>query len=204
MSKYIKAIKKGELVTSDWSGGTTTQLYIYPEGSIYNKRDFKWRISSANVELNESEFTKLPNIKRKIMILDGKLLLEHKGHHNIKLNKFEQDSFLGDWNTRSFGKVIDFNLMLNIDSVGDIEHIQLNNCRELSYVSSNKEYYNIAQTLYCLNGNIKILVNNDEEVILNDKDLAVVKYKSKENLKIELININEVSSDIIRCIIYYK
>jgi len=107
----ITLITSLQHVTSKWQGGTTIQLYIYPEGSTYQQRDFLFRLSSANIEIPESTFTKLPGVSRKIMVLEGGLKLEHEDHHAIILKKFETDSFYGDWNTKGFGIVTDFNLM---------------------------------------------------------------------------------------------
>ena len=45
--------------TSRWAGGITTQLAIGPAGAQYPNRDFLWRISSAQVELEHSVFTNL-------------------------------------------------------------------------------------------------------------------------------------------------
>ena len=107
----LQITRKSELTTTTWPGGTTTQLAIYPEGASYAERNFLFRISTAMVEAEESVFTRLPGVTRKIMILDGKLKLDHKGRHTKTLHKFETDSFEGDWETRGFGKVTDFNLM---------------------------------------------------------------------------------------------
>ena len=60
-----------EYSTSAWSGGTTTELGIGPEGSRYADREFLWRISSATVDLEESTFTALPDYDRIIMTLEG-------------------------------------------------------------------------------------------------------------------------------------
>ena len=53
MTCKIKIVKEQGQKISKWSGGITNQLYIYPENSSYENRNFKWRISSANVEAEE-------------------------------------------------------------------------------------------------------------------------------------------------------
>lgn len=100
MSFSLKLIRKSEQITSLWSGGKTTQLAIYPEEADYSKRDFKWRISTAEVEVDESLFTHLPGIQRIIMILDGKMSLQHQGKPSVHLSPFEQDRFDGGWTTQ--------------------------------------------------------------------------------------------------------
>ena len=64
-------LTKSNYIISQWSGGTTTQLAIAPEGAVYADRDFLWRISSATVDLEESDFTALPDYVRLISVLDG-------------------------------------------------------------------------------------------------------------------------------------
>jgi environmental stress-induced protein Ves len=110
--------------TSQWAGGTTTELCIYPEGAVYANRDFDFRISSAVVDMESSIFTLLPGYERHLMVLSGKTRLEHKNHHSITLSPFEQDIFMGDWETESFGKCIDFNLMLNDKYTGSINSVK--------------------------------------------------------------------------------
>ena len=65
-----------QYVTTLWSGGTTTQLAIAPEGAVYADRDFLWRLSSAKVELPHSDFTPLPDYNRLISIVQGEMELK--------------------------------------------------------------------------------------------------------------------------------
>lgn len=68
--------------TSSWSGGKTTEIFIYPPNSSYQARDFQIRISSATVEVGESNFTKLPDYNRVLMILLGQLEINHTGEYS--------------------------------------------------------------------------------------------------------------------------
>lgn len=195
----IKLIKKENLSTSKWSGGTTTQLYIYPEDELYENRNFTFRISSAKVDLEESTFTKLPNIKRRIMILDGRLKLIHENHHSVTLEKFQQDTFYGHWNTKSYGKVTDFNLMLNENADGIIEYINLENEKTINVYKDDK-YNNTTEVFYCVKGKINISINNEREE-LKAGDVAII--KNIHNLKIKLNNLDKFNSDIIRTKVNY-
>ena len=42
-------LRREDYVTSRWSGGSTTQIAIAPEGALYADRSFLWRLSSATV-----------------------------------------------------------------------------------------------------------------------------------------------------------
>lgn len=105
-------LHKADYKTTEWSGGTTTELSIAPENSIYADRDFEWRLSSATVEVEESVFTSLPDYNRIIMTLQGGIRLAHNQEEWIELPEFSPHSFDGGDETVSIGKVIDFNLMM--------------------------------------------------------------------------------------------
>lgn len=49
-SMEIKIIDESQFSTSVWSGGKTTEMYLYPQDASYKERNFLFRISSATVE----------------------------------------------------------------------------------------------------------------------------------------------------------
>ncbi len=115
-----KIINKDHFKTSLWSGGKTTELYIYPENAIYKNKNFLFRLSSATVELEKSNFTPLKGIKRFIAPIDGSLKLFHQDKE-IYLEPYDCYAFDGGVETTSEGKVTDFNLMLSKDVSGTLQ-----------------------------------------------------------------------------------
>ena len=101
-----------DYVTTSWSGGTTTQLTIAPVGAAYADRDFLWRVSSATVELDESDFTALPDYHRYISTVRGDMALSHNVGAELTLHPGDVHDFDGGANTHSRGRCTDFNLML--------------------------------------------------------------------------------------------
>ncbi|MEJ8553443.1 HutD family protein [Tepidibacter sp. Z1-5] len=204
MEKNIKIIRKSEHNTSEWSGGTTTQLCIYPYDSDYKKLNFKWRLSSARVDVDESVFTHLPNIKRKIMILDGELLLEHQNHYSVKLKEFEQDSFCGDWKTKSYGRVTDFNLMMN-GCEGDLEYICIEECssKKIIFENNQRGYDYVVDVLYVISGGIDIYMNSQETLQEGDLILNYIE-RNEESKELKLINKSNTEVKIIRSTIYFN
>ncbi|MCK1983578.1 MULTISPECIES: HutD/Ves family protein [Peribacillus] len=202
MSYSQKIIRKSEQITSLWSGGKTTQLAIYPEDGDYSKRDFKWRISTADVEVDESLFTHLPGIQRIIMILDGEMMLEHKGKHRVHLQPFEQDRFDGGWTTRSIGRVTDFNLMLAEGCEGDLRTIHLTDgihSEVLDYGESTKR----TNAYYCFKGKSRMSIDEKESIVLGQGDLVILNMDHFCN-NIKLSNYEDhVSSTIIKVSIFY-
>ncbi len=99
--------------TSAWAGGTTTELFIWPEGASYAAREFAVRISSATVELPESDFTPLPGVQRFITPLQGGFTLSHGDGASIVMEPLDEPyGFSGGEKTHCVGTATDFNLML--------------------------------------------------------------------------------------------
>lgn len=107
-----KLLTQEDYLTTRWSGGTTTQLAIAPEGAVYADRDFLWRLSSAGVELEHSDFTPLPDYDRLISILRGELELKVGKGERFPLAPYELYSFDGGVPVESWGMCQDFNLMM--------------------------------------------------------------------------------------------
>ena len=95
-----------------WSGGTTTQLAIDPPEADYGARDFLWRVSSATVDLEESDFTALPDYDRWISVLNGGMHLTHGDRFGADLQPGQVYEFDGGIPTHSVGRCRDFNLMV--------------------------------------------------------------------------------------------
>lgn len=190
----VKIFRKDDQITTNWSGGTTTQLYIYPEQASYAHRDFIFRISTAKVETPESTFTLLPNISRELMILDGELKIVHEGHHTKILQKFDTDSFSGNWNTKGFGVVTDLNLMTTEKAKGNLIYRKLNAGDVVTPAFLVNQHY-IAY--YLLNGEAE-LEYDGKKTTVNNHDFVIV---SSENLEEStVINFHE-SSEIVETII---
>ena len=71
MEPQFTLLRPEDYVKTTWAGGVTTQLAISPAGADYGARDFLWRVSSATVSLDESDFTALPGYRRFISTLQG-------------------------------------------------------------------------------------------------------------------------------------
>jgi environmental stress-induced protein Ves len=107
--------------TQRWSGGSTTEMFIFPEKTSYAERNFDFRLSMATVEVEASDFTPLPGIFRKTLILDGEITLTHKGEAPQHLGKHAVASYEGAWETKSVGRCTDFNLMTRGTTMGSLE-----------------------------------------------------------------------------------
>ncbi|CAG5083673.1 HutD/Ves family protein [Parvicella tangerina] len=159
-----KIIQPKDFKTSHWSGGTTTELYIYPEGSDFKSREFDFRLSIATIIINESDFTPLPGVDRTLLLLEGELELIHEGHHSTTLKPLEQDSFSGSWQTKCIGKGKDFNLMTQKCN-GTISVVKND-----TVIEPDSEH----TCIYALNGDARV-----NGISLKEGSLMVVKKSKK-------------------------
>ena len=178
----MEIIRKKDLATSQWSGGTTTQLYIYPKQANYQKLDFDFRLSSARVIVEESTFTKLAGISRIIMILEGETSLTHKQRDTVHLNKFKIDHFEGDWETSSKGKVVDFNLMMNQNYDGNLSHQVLNKNQSHLIQQTNKNSFLV---IYLYQGLVSVIENGKENTIASGDTLVLNSTEDKGNINFD-------------------
>ena len=178
--------RKKDLKTSRWSGGTTTQLAIYPYDAEYSKQNFTFRISSALVSDEKSTFTKLPNVSRLLMVLDGELKITHRNKYSKTLKKFDVDKFLGDWDTTSKGKIRDFNLMTTGKTVAELKSMILGKTEERKI--SLFEIFNII-AYYAYKGDFSIETDNKQSTI-NEGDIILF-YKENKNEHINITALND-------------
>lgn len=169
----IRIIKKDEYIKSTWSGGTTTQIGIYPEGAEYKDRDFLWRLSSATVDLEESIFTSLTDYNRIIMTLKGKMELIHNGGEPVSLAPFEAHEFDGADHTLSRGRVVDFNLMLRKDRCrGFVHAIKLHGGQNKALFWENAGHKHMA-LFYAFNTGVSMLIDGEEYKLGEGESLMI-------------------------------
>ena len=108
----VTLLKSNDFQVSDWSGGKTKQLYLSPPTGHYGKRDFDYRLSTATVELSESQFSDLSGFHRILMSLDHTLHLHNASRQEeTVLAPFTPYFFEGSDSITSRGTCTDFNLI---------------------------------------------------------------------------------------------
>lgn len=138
--------------TSGWSGGTTTELAVFPENGDYLSRNFIWRLSTATCDREEAVFSKLPDFDRVLMVLEGNVVLAHEEVRVARLSPYEQDRFDGAYKTKSFGKITDYNLMVAKGNEGYLDVLPLTAESQTFTGEIRSKYPNQALTLYLKEG----------------------------------------------------
>lgn len=181
-------LKSGSFTTTKWSGGSTTKLFIYPSTSDYKALDFDFRLSSANIESEKSDFTRLPGVSRKIMVLDGEIEITHLNHYRKNLKKFDIDSFQGEWETTSFGQCTDFNLMTTGHTSGDIEAILIPKLGQAE-INLNDRWNWLF--IYAFNG-LSIILADHNTYLLEKGDLFILEKSDEKKLSLYSLENSEL------------
>lgn len=187
MEIKTRLIKEDDYITTEWSGGKTTQIFIYPEGSNYKEFNFKFRLSSATVELEKSEFTKLEGVNRFITPLDNELKLTHNHKEYINLNPFEVYEFDGGIDTASYGMARDFNLMLRNGAEGQLESIYID--KEYSVVEEvSSDFKEAFYFIYAWDNEVYVDIKGDTNPISPFQTLLVRSNNNTLNIKLRSEN----------------
>lgn len=173
-----------QIECNTWSGGTTKQLFIYPKDGSYVDRDFLYRISSATVDIDHSEFSDLTGFKRQLMILQGEMEINHLGHHRAILDPLDVDSFDGGWKTESYGRATDFNLIYKEDIDGEIKGMKIDANEPL--VVDRSEYHSHF-SIYLHSGVIRIITEKETTMIEPNSFVVVEELYTDKNLIIEAV-----------------
>lgn len=179
----VKKLTEEAYTVSSWSGGKTVQLAIAPEGAVYADRDFLWRVSSATVELPESDYTALPDYDRFITPLNGEMILSHDGGEETRVEPFSVHEFDGAARTHCRGTCTDFNLMLRKEKcAGQMFPLELGseNAVMLNPVEENQTV-----VLYLAEGEATILTVEDEFSVQKGETLLISGEENRTALETE-------------------
>jgi environmental stress-induced protein Ves len=179
----MQIIKQNQQQTTNWSGGTTTPLFIFPVDADYAKRDFLFRISTATVETATSSFTDLKGYQRIIMLLQGKLSITHNNEVTHHLQPLIPHLFDGAWKTTAVGRVTDFNVMFKPEVKAHVDVVLLSAKQSTQIPESTDFIY-----LYVAKGEIT-MQQNQQTNNLHEKDFVV--------LDGELLHLDATANSII-------
>lgn len=174
MNYNVKLIRRESYKPTFWSGGMATELITYPANSDYAKRNFLWRLGIAKIDIPESTFSNLPNVSRKFMVTEGEITIEHEDKYAKLLKSFDQDSFMGDWNTKTYGTASVFNLMTKENYNGELIHLNIMPKKQIEFkykTSFSKEL--VAICFYSISGGFKTTINNKSYKV-NSNDLLLI------------------------------
>lgn len=179
--------------TSKWSGGSSTQLYIFPANATYAERNFELRISTAKVEVAKSTFTPLPGIHRKLMILEGEINITHEGQYSKHLKPFVVDTFSGDWKTTTIGTCIDFNVMTTGGKQSELYHLAMGavSSHTLKPKETSKTIflYPTSGTIHLQLLNVEYILKTGNLLLIEDFSVSSIAINSAEAFGIVVVEI---------------
>ncbi|MCE5221158.1 MAG: HutD family protein [Clostridium sp.] len=203
MNYNVELIKQENYKPTFWSGGMATELITYPSNSDYANRNFLWRLGVAKIDILESTFSTLPNVSRKFMVIEGQIILDHENKYAKLLNVFDQDSFMGHWKTKTYGKASVFNLMTKENYHGELIHLDIKPKKQVKFkyeTSLNKDL--VAICFYVIQGSFKSTLNNNVFKV-NPNDLLLINCINSSFISEFMFSSNSLEiTNIIVSIIY--
>ncbi len=172
----IRFIYFNEMPSSSWSGGSTTQVCIFPEGAELKERDFVFRISTATIECPESQFSDFSGYERILFSLDGIFRLSNAQGKDVVLKPGEKYHFSGSDKIISRGEGQDFNLIFR-------KGVQA--CAEYRLMTT-EEIYLEKDVFHCI---FPVSQGSDLVITLGDERLSggvLIKKPGPGSLKISL------------------
>ena len=173
----IEKITLNAINESKWSGGTTSEYFIYPKGSSVQAQNFDFRISTACIEIEASTFTKFPNHDRFLLILEGQTEIIHRDKYSKKLKEFDLEYFSGNYDTSSssIGKVKDFNLIYNAKYSANVEVLK----GELNFTRTIQQ--NQWMFIFNYNGDLEVQYSNEFYTIESNEMLILCNENSQQD-----------------------
>ncbi|MDD4088730.1 MAG: HutD family protein [Tissierellia bacterium] len=173
-----KIIDKEDFIVTKWTGGETTQLFIYPEDAIFSEKKFLWRVSSATFTSTESKFSDFTGYQRYILPLEGELSLSHEGLYNRELDKYEVEYFDGTWTTFSKNSLDcrDYNFI-----------VRNGNLTKMQILSRGCEYFlkeSEIVTIFSMDDFVISLEDSDERIDVNAFSLLILETDDEEKISI--------------------
>ena len=203
MNYNVELIREENFKPTFWSGGMATELITYPQNSDYASRNFLWRLGVAKIDILESTFSTLPNVSRKFMVIKGQITLFHENKYTKLLNVFDQDSFMGDWNTKTQGKASVFNLMTKENYHGELIHLDITPKKQIEFKYKfllDKDL--IAICFYVVNGGFETTLNS-KVIRVNLNDLLLMDFTNSSFMDNLIFSSNSLEvTNIVASIIY--
>lgn len=158
-------IRQQDCHTGHWSGGSTTELFLWPHSASYTARDFSLRVSTATVDVDTSDFTPLPGYTRLLMTVRGEMLLQIEGRDDVALPPWATVRFDGGVITRSAGRCVDFGVMLGAGWEGTLHPANAG-----AFVGTAQGFTGV----YLPSGNAAVTVGANSIGTLNAGDLLIL------------------------------
>lgn len=190
----ITLLSSRDYKESVWSGGKTTEIFLSPSFGDFQQRKFDYRISTASVSQQESEFSMFKGFQRIIMSLDAPLELTHKKYEEIKtvhLKPLESWHFSGSDETISIGKCQDFNVIYNAKYQATMTVVKVPEKRVIPN-DMTIFYYALAEC---------VVIIDDQKYRLKQNDTLQISEVKEPNKMIQLVENSPLQEQPLHAVI---
>lgn len=165
--------------TEEQSWGRSREIAIFPYDKVVEERDFLWRITRTVVDEEEAELDQFEGYDRVLTVLEGDVVLAHEGERVARMKEKEQDSFDGSKRTKSFGKIIGYDLILRKGNQGILEWVKAETNSKVLEPSDFLQYESRMWCFYCVNG-YGVLHDGQKSKMIRQEELLVLDFREEE------------------------
>ena len=183
---------------TDGPDGQVKELAIFPKGAAYEKRDFIWRLSASALNREGAVLDSLPDYDRVLLVLEGDTVLIYQGQRVIRLKELEQDRFDGGFITKSFGRILGYNLMVRKGAAGYLDVLELTEESQILERETAEGRRHACHAFYCYEGYGVITLGDEQQTIYPGEQL-VIPCDGKEDAEVGVMG----KGILIRAQIFY-
>lgn len=179
--------KKQQQPVFKWQGGSTRQLFVYPEGKTIIEEDCDFEITSSTMDFTHTEYNIFKGCDRLLMIIDGETTLSHHDGKSVNLKKYQHYSFSGEIKTYSHGMGIDYEIIYKKGNWGEVKAYDEMDISKLKSLEKDEIYDLVHGGFYCQGLGCTIAIEKDK-IELEDGDFLWIIADENVLLEVKALN----------------
>lgn len=190
--------KKQQQPVFKWQGGSTRQLFVYPEGKTIIEEDCDFEITSSTMDFTHTEYNIFKGCDRLLMIIDGETTLYHDEGKSIKLKKYETYNFSGETKTYSQGTGTDYEIICKKGNKGHIMAYGETDISRLKLLEKDAAYDFVHGGFFCQGLGFTIVIEKEDFELKQGDFLWVI---ANENVPLK---IKDLKGEIIHSVFCFN
>lgn len=188
--------KKQQQPVFEWQGGSTIQLFAYPDGKTITEECCDFEITSSTMDFPDTEYNIFTDCDRLLMIIDGETTLSHHDGKSVNLKKYQHYRFSGEMKTYSHGMGTDYEIIYKKGNWGEVKAYDEIDISNLKILEKDEAYDLVHGGFYCQGLGCTIVLEKDKIELENGDFLWII---ADENVLLEVKALKDKMIHSILC-----
>lgn len=190
--------KKQQQPVFKWQGGSTRQLFAYPEGKTITEDSCDFEITSSTMDFPDTEYNVFKGCDRLLMIIDGKTTLSHHDGKSVYLKKYQHYKFSGEIKTYSRGMGTDYEIICKKGNGSDVKSYDEMDISKLKILEKDETYDFVHGGFYCQGSGCTVEIGKEKFELQQGDFLGII---ADENV---LLEVKTLKGKIIHSVICFN